>query len=244
MSKLISLCDGHGMETAGKRSPNGMRENEFNSRVVYWLDIILRHNGFRTLLVAPTEKDTLLEVRTDISNAKGADLYLSIHANAHLGKWGNARGVETFYYSGSKDGKRLADILQKYLLKGTAQINRGVKHTKNLHVLSETKCVAALIEAAFMDNHEEAELLKTETFRVECATEIAQAVCEYYGITFKPYQKLEPKPITPIKQGNKVLHRVIVNGKQIGAYDLVTNISKQVEDAIKSGAKEIKIEKV
>jgi N-acetylmuramoyl-L-alanine amidase len=244
MTKLISLCDGHGMETAGKRSPNGMRENEFNSRVVYWLDLILRHNGFRTLLVAPTDKDTPLEVRTNLSNKMKADLYLSIHANAHLGTWGNARGVETFYYSGSKDGKRLADILQKHLLKGAKQVNRGVKHTKSLHVLSETKCVAALIEAAFMDNREEAELLKSEAFRIECANQIAQAVCEYYGITFKPYQQLEPKPITPTNHGNKVLHRVIVNGKQIGAYDLVDNISKQVEDAIKSGAKEIKIEKV
>jgi N-acetylmuramoyl-L-alanine amidase len=244
MSKLISLCDGHGMETAGKRSPNGMRENEFNSRVVYWLDIILRHNGFRTLLVAPTDKDTSLEVRTDLSNKMKADLYLSIHANAHLGKWGKARGVETFYYNGSKDGKRLADTIQKHLLKGTAQVNRGVKHTKNLHVLSETKCVAALIEAAFMDNREEAELLKSEAFRIECATEIAQAVCEFYGVNFKAYKSQSPKPVSPIKQGVKILHRVIVNGKQVGAFDLVANISKQVEDAIKSGAKEIRIEKV
>lgn len=69
MSELIALCDGHGMETAGKRTPmfsdgTFMRENEFNRAVVALLDVHLKRCGFRTLIVAPTDIDTPLRTRT------------------------------------------------------------------------------------------------------------------------------------------------------------------------------------
>lgn len=75
--KLIALDDGHGMQTAGKRTPpipelggRVMLENEFNRAVVKFLDVELRRCGFNTLLVAPTDVDTSLKARTDLVNAK------------------------------------------------------------------------------------------------------------------------------------------------------------------------------
>jgi N-acetylmuramoyl-L-alanine amidase len=198
MSKLIALCDGHGMETSGKRTPifpagsglksetgNFMHENEFNRAVVKYLDAELKRCGFKTLLVAPTDYDTPLKARTDLANAKKADLYCSVHANAIYGKWGNARGIETFYYPGSATGKALADIVHKHLMKGTAQVNRGVK-SGDLHVLRETHMPAVLVECGFMDNLDEAKLLLSDAFRKECAKEIAQAICEYFKVTYVP----------------------------------------------------------
>lgn len=189
MTKLIALCDGHGMETAGKRTPllpDGvvMRENEFNRRVVALLDVHLKRCGFRTLLVAPTDVDTPLRVRTDMANAAKADLYLSVHANAFgSGGLNNVRGIETFHRLDSVEGTKAAVILHRSLLGGTKLPNRGVK-TADFHVLRETRMPAVLVECGFMTNVEEANLLRSEAYRAECAEELARGVCEYFGIPF------------------------------------------------------------
>ena len=82
------------------------------------------------------------------------------------GKWQDASGIETYHYHTSKNGKRLAEILHRNVLKGTPLRNRGVK-TANFHVLHETNMPAVLLELGFMDNLVEAQLLLTNTYRYE-----------------------------------------------------------------------------
>jgi N-acetylmuramoyl-L-alanine amidase len=202
MAKLIALCDGHGMDTSGKRTPifpsgsgmvsetgSFMHENEFNRAVVKYLKEELERCGFQILLVAPTDADTPLRERTNLANRMKADMYVSVHANAIRGAWNGARGIETFYYPNSATGKRLATIVHKYLTKGTRQLDRGVR-SQNFHVLRETNMPSVLVECGFMDNLEEAKLLLSDDFRRECAKEIAQGVCEYFGVNYveKPVQ--------------------------------------------------------
>ena len=189
MSYLIALDDGHGMSTAGKRTPKFldntfMHENEFNRAVKRYLKADLERHGFKTLLVAPTDEDTPLTVRTNLANTKKADIYISIHANAHLGRWGSANGIEVYHYKNSVKGKKLATAIHKRVIQGTKQTNRGIK-TANFHVLRETKMPAVLVEFAFMDNLVEAKLLRSDSYRKECAIELAKGICDYYGVTYK-----------------------------------------------------------
>ena len=191
MSKLIALDDGHGMETAGKRTPvlpdgTVMRENEFNRRVVALLDGHLQRCGFRTLPVAPTDVDTPLKARTDAANAANADLYVSVHANAvGAGELNGTRGIETFHYtSASSESRRAAAILHRNLIDGTPLPDRGVK-SANFHVLRETHMPAVLVECGFMTNVSDAALLRSEAYRAECAEELARGVCEYFGTIYK-----------------------------------------------------------
>lgn len=71
---LIALDDGHGLGTAGKRTPyipsigRKIRENEFNERVTIFLKMELERCGYRTLLTAPTDADTPLKTRTDAAS--------------------------------------------------------------------------------------------------------------------------------------------------------------------------------
>lgn len=197
MSKLIAIDDGHGLETAGKRTPvftDGtkgetgkpwMHENEFNRAVANLLKVNLERCGFRTLMVAPTDADTPLKTRTDLANNAKADFYISIHANALNGIWGPQQGVSTFHYPGSEKGRAAAIIIQRQLVKGTQQKDRGVL-SENFHVLRETKMPAVLVECAFMDNLNEAKLLMSAGFREECANEICQGICEYFGVAYVP----------------------------------------------------------
>lgn len=197
--KLIALCDGHGMETSGKRTPilpgglksetgNYMHENEFNRAVVKYLDAELKRNGFSTLLVAPTDADTPLKTRTDLANSKKADIYVSVHANANTAKWGDWGGMETFVCKGSKNSERLGAAIHKNLKQGSKQRDRGIKEGNHLWVIKKTDMPAVLVEAGFMDNLEEAKLLLSDAYRKECAVEIAKGICEYFGVTYKAYK--------------------------------------------------------
>lgn len=196
MKKLIALDDGHGIDTSGKRTPDftdgtkcetgspHMRENEFNRRVVAILNTLLKRCNFDTLLVAPTDEDTPLETRVKRANDAKADFYVSVHANAFgTSGFNSSRGIETFYNTGSIKGKRAAELIHAQLIKNTSQVNRGVK-SADFYVIKYTKMPAVLIEAAFMTNLEEAKLLLTESYRQECALEIAKGICEYFNVPF------------------------------------------------------------
>jgi N-acetylmuramoyl-L-alanine amidase len=207
VNKLIAIDDGHGMETPGKRTPlfpdgTFMHEDEFNRAVASIMDKHLQRCGFRTLMVAPDNTDTPLKVRTDAANKAKADFYISVHANAMGGAWGDARGIETFHYiKVSPDSKRAAEIIHRRLLEGTKLFDRGVK-TADFHVLRETHMPAVLVECGFMDNLAEARLLLTQAYREECAKEIAQGICEYFGVS---YIAEGSKPNMSAEDANKII---------------------------------------
>lgn len=189
---LIALDDGHGMTTAGKRTPSipelggrVIHENEFNREVVKYLDIELKRCGFNTLLVAPTDADTSLSARTNLANSKNADAYISIHYNAFDGKFDDydPEGLSVHIYPKSVEGRKLAECVLKYLKEGTSQKNRGIKEN-NFHVLRETKMVAILSENGFMDNKREALLMLNVDFQKEVAKEHAKGICDYFGVKY------------------------------------------------------------
>ncbi|RAV22686.1 N-acetylmuramoyl-L-alanine amidase [Paenibacillus contaminans] len=193
MSYLIALDDGHEYNTPGKRTPkfeNGsfMHEWEFNNRVKEILKEELIRCGFRIIDCNPDKKETSLAERVKIANNAGADFYLSIHANALNGTWGTHGGIETYAILKGGEGERIGRIIHKYLLQGTKLRDRGVKDGGWLYVVKNTKMPAVLVECAFMDNKYEAELLRSEAYRQECAVELAKALCEGFKITYKAKQ--------------------------------------------------------
>ena len=189
--KVIALGDGHGMETAGKRTPplpdgSIMKENEFNRSVVDKLDRKLRARGFKTVLVALGDKDISLSQRVKTANNAKADIFVSVHANAFGSGLNSSQGVETFCYKFGGEGERLARAVHAQLIKGSKQKDRGVKEG-NFQVIRETKMPAILIEAAFMTNPEEAKLLKSDKYREEVADEIYRGICDYFKVPY--YEK-------------------------------------------------------
>ena len=196
MSKLIALSDGHGVDTAGKRTPtlpsggkseigrNYMNENLFNRAVVKYLDKDLRRHGFKTLLVAPTDADTPLETRTKLANSKKADLYVSVHANASAGKWGSHGGIETLTW-GSGESLRIGKLIHAELLKGSQLRDRGIKDGSHLWEIRKTDMPAVLVEAGFMDSTYDYVYLLSDEYRKECAKEICKGICKAYGVTYK-----------------------------------------------------------
>lgn len=204
---LIIMGDGHGDETAGKRTPpfpdgKVIKENQFNKPVVNLMEKDAKRLGFKTFQVAPEDYDVPLVTRSSRANttyakykeelkAQGINLtgkviaiYISIHFNALLGTWeSKAEGIETHHYPGSVSGTRLAQCIQNHIKQGTPQIDRGIK-ASNFHVLRETVMPAALVEGGFMDNRREASLMLDENYQLEMATEVIKGACEFFGVEY------------------------------------------------------------
>ena len=110
-------------------------------------------------VVGNLQSDSLEEV-VDASNESEADLFISIHCNACNG---NARGTEVWYYYRSAYGEMLADCIRHQIVDALGTADRGSKGAKpgvnGLYVLSNTGATAVLVELAFIDNEDDAQLL-------------------------------------------------------------------------------------
>jgi len=201
----VIIDDGHGMETPGKRTPlfkdgTHIKENEFNHATKVLLMESLKTQGFGVYDVSPERTDTPLNVRTTRANAYQqlnkykVYIYISIHFNAIGDYWNdNVGGIETYYHPNSTNGKKLATIVHKWLLKGTNLKDRKVQ-SANFHVLRETNkyITAILLECGFMSNSIEAQLMKNLAYQQECTIEVTKGVCEYFNIPYKePINDLE-----------------------------------------------------
>ena len=210
--KLIALDDGHGKNTAGKRTPyikslgREIRENEFNEPVVDYLKAELQRCGFKTILTAPTDADTPLAQRVAIANNAKADLFISIHFNAFDGTFAgkNPEGFSAHIDPSRGQSEAFAKLALKHLAAGTKQVNRGLV-LQQLYVTANTKMPAVLFELGFMDNEREALLMLDKNFQKECAKEIAMAVCEYYKVKYVPEATAVKTPSSLVKIGTATM---------------------------------------
>jgi len=178
------LDAGHGYNTPGKRSPDGMREYEFNRAVALYARSLFQDYQNTTVFFAHSDdRDVPLQERTNKANSLNVDAYVSIHANAFgSGGWTSASGIETYVYpSRPPVANQLAQKIQRNLIVETGLPDRGVK-TANFHVLRETKMDAVLIECGFMTSQNDIKLLRSEAYRRTVAEAIVNAVASQFNL--------------------------------------------------------------
>ena len=91
----IVVDAGHGGHDPGAQA-NGIDESELTLDVAQRLQKLLEAQpGFAVVLTRSTDDYIALEERTAIANREGADLFLSIHANAS--RQPSASGIETYF---------------------------------------------------------------------------------------------------------------------------------------------------
>jgi N-acetylmuramoyl-L-alanine amidase len=187
----IILDNGHGNDTAGKRSQlwdNGKQlfEWEFNRAVVVKLHTMLGEDDYDSEILVPEAYDIPIRERAERANeihASTPSILISVHGNAAPKQNTGPSGIETFYYS--KAGKVLATALQGKLVdtlqwknRGVKQcyekitINRGKANEKEIMVykialLKYTNMVAVLTENGFYTNFGQCmEMLKPEVMNM------------------------------------------------------------------------------
>lgn len=180
---LICIDPGHAASTAGKRSPDGsLREYEFNRAVGRRLAYHLERHGMKIMYSCDinAQKDADVSDRCKAANNAGADLYISLHANAFEGDWNNISGWEIYFNTGSAKGKTLADAIHSHS-KLLGITDRGVK-AGEWYVIKYTDMPAVLIEHDFMTNLASAERLKASEWRDKWAIANAKGILDYLGV--------------------------------------------------------------
>lgn len=192
---LVCLDPGHGPETANASPDGTYLEREFTWDMCQRLSRILMEQGIAVILTRTWDVKPSLTQRAEVSNAAGADLFLSVHSNAAGNSgWSAPRGVLIYTSAPGVDAPRniaARDILEQLRLAGVGIWGSGLAH-EAFTVLVKTTAPALLIEYGFHTNRDEVELLKDPAYREILARATTRGICQFFGI---PY--VEPSPDLP-----------------------------------------------
>lgn len=176
----ILIDNGHGSNTAGKRSPDGLfREYAYAREIAAEVTYQLRRKGYDAELLVPELYDVALIERVHRVNVKcqsnGASnvLLVSIHCNAagNGKEWKSARGWEAWTSPGQTEGDKLAECLYESALESFAAGtpirsdwgDGDFDKENHFTILSKTLCPAVLTENFFQDNKEDVEFMQSES---------------------------------------------------------------------------------
>ena len=177
---MVILADpGHGIDTLGKRSPDGkLRECKYAREIAAEVVKRLKTMDYNAQQLVTEENDISLSVRckrvNDICKHFGASnvLVVSIHCNAAGadGKWHDARGWQACVsLNASAKSKQLAsylfDAAQVEGLKMRSPKPGQKWWAQNLAICRDTNCPAVLTENLFQDNLSDVEFLLSDKGR-------------------------------------------------------------------------------
>lgn len=149
----------------------GMRECDAAKAVADLVEKYLVAAGVE--VVGNLQSDSLGEI-CEAANESGADIFVSIHCNAFNG---TAHGTEVEVYPESTAGASLGNCIQRQIVESLGTTDRGLKERPNLYVLKHTDMPAVLVELAFIDNEEDAALLRNN--QDDFARAVARGVTDY-----------------------------------------------------------------
>ena len=177
-NSLVIIDPGHGGPDPGAIGIRGIRETDVVLDVSKIVKQLLSEKGVRVRLTRKSEIDLDLPPRVSFANRMGADIFVSIHANASQGKKRNINGLETFYYRGWR-GRLLAKRIQKHILRvSPGSPDRGVKQGR-FFVIKNTRMPAVLVEIGFLTGRLDARRLEQSIHRKRIAFAIAKGILEY-----------------------------------------------------------------
>lgn len=191
----ILIDAGHGIDTPGKRSPDGaFREYLWNREIADLVCEDLEIDGYDVSLVVPETNDIPLITRVNrvnaICNKYGTDdvILVSIHSNAcgNGKEWMNAKGWSCYTTKGETKSDIFAELLYDSFERSfpDRKIRKDMQDgdrdwEENFYIIQKSKCPAVLIENFFYDNKEECHWLLQEAVKVRIAMAIGQGIKDY-----------------------------------------------------------------
>ena len=191
----ILIDNGHGRETAGKRSPDGrLLEWSYNREIARRVVAGLSSLGLDAELLVPEDEDISLYERCRRVNRLCLQLgkrnvcLISIHVNAagHGDKWYNAEGWCCY----TSPGQTAGDVLANYLCQAALQNLPGHRmrfdytdgdadQEAAFYILRHTACASCLTENGFMDCVRSCDLLLSDEGKQAIVDLHVQGINEY-----------------------------------------------------------------
>ena len=191
----IFIDSGHGLMTAGKRSPDGQfREAFYNREIAKRVVADLVDRGYDAELLVPEDDDVSLEERVRRVNTacfllgKANVILVSVHVNAagNGSKWMNATGWSVYTCKGRTASDKLAEYLCESAIKNfpgrrirTDMSDGDMDWEENFYILRKSLCPAVLTENFFMDSHSDLEYLQSKAGKQAVVDTHVEGIIEY-----------------------------------------------------------------
>lgn len=173
----ILIDNGHGVNTPGKRSPDGkLREYAYTREIAERIVSELKQRGYDADRIVKEDTDVSLKERVkrvnDICRKFGSSnvVLVSVHCNAAANYgWSKARGWSAY----TSIGQTKADVLADRLYESARMLFTGQRIREDrsdgdpdweegFYILKHTKCPAVLTENFFQDNKEDVDYLLSD----------------------------------------------------------------------------------
>jgi N-acetylmuramoyl-L-alanine amidase len=183
--KVIVIDPGHGGVYSGA-AYYGLREADINLAVALKTRDRLAAIGATVILTRTTDANLAapgasladdLQRRVDVAKAAGADIFVSLHANADTDP--SVVGVIGFYPAGRPDD--LARALKDGAVLATGAVNGGVRPA-NFYVLRNSEIPAALLEMGFLTCSDEAARLGEDDYQNQLAEGVVRGIVRYFQL--------------------------------------------------------------
>ncbi|HEY9763354.1 MAG TPA: DUF3747 domain-containing protein [Trichocoleus sp.] len=176
--ELVVVIDpGHGGRDPGAVGIGGIQEKAINFAISQRVQQRLQQAGITAMMTRSGDQEIDLDPRVVYAERVGADLFVSIHANAISMSRPDVNGLETYYYSG-RNSERLAQSIHNSVLRQTDLQDRGVR-TARFYVIRNTTMPAVLVETGFVTGARDAARFSNAAARDQIADAIADGILNY-----------------------------------------------------------------
>ena len=187
--RRVVIDAGHGGDDPGKVGINGANEKDVNLEIARLVKQYLEMSDVEVVMTresdeglndadAPNKKVQDMKRRIALIEEEAPALTVSIHQNSYPEEY--VHGAQVFYYTGSAQGQRLAEGIQRRLVESADPENkRQVKANDSYYLLKKTGVPIVIVECGFLSNSAEAEKLCTTEYQQRVAWAIHMGILEY-----------------------------------------------------------------
>ena len=172
----IAIEAGHGGSNPGAIGLSGLLEKDINLDLSFRLGELCAKMGAEIVQVRDSDIDMTLIEKRDKAISSGADILISIHANAGGTGYLQVAGTSTYWHN--PFWAPLATTIYDRLLElGLAEF--GVVGSFNYTGIRLTQMPSILVEQAFMSHAEDEEKMADPDFRQQMAVKIYEGLVDY-----------------------------------------------------------------
>lgn len=185
----VVIDAGHGGSDPGKVGINNALEKDINLEIASLVKKFLEADDIRVVMTredgnglydenASNKKVQDMKRRIALIEETAPKVTVSIHQNSYPEEY--VHGAQVFFYTGSKDGQKLAESIQQRLVQTVDPENtRQVKANDSYYLLKKTGTPIVIVECGFLSNQQEAEKLCTELYQEKVAWAIHMGILQY-----------------------------------------------------------------
>jgi N-acetylmuramoyl-L-alanine amidase len=176
---LVVIDPGHGGKDPGAIGrTTGVYEKVLALQSSLLLKKELENEGFKVYMTRSSDEYISLYERANMANELNADIFVSMHINAHSNS--NISGVEVLYnpYTTQRSDVLAREIVTE-LVSDLGAVNRGIVERPNLIVIRETKMTAVLVELGFLSNANEEKLLQQSLYMTKAVKAVKEGIIDF-----------------------------------------------------------------